>query len=402
MAGSSGTVGKQLEALAATSAPGTSAAAGSSAAAGGAASWRPAQYGANDGPLMVVPAGFVANIVGGLSGTIGEITGGFFGNAPLGKSIGEASSDLIKLLPFQVIPPAVDPQSAGPDGGGKGSSEALIVVPSAFLGGLLGGIGGGLLGGTVGKWLGNEEAGKTAGSTLGGILGGLVPFSVVPPSVTPQSAGPDGGSAPQEPMVVVPAGFFGNLLGGLSETLGDVIAGPTGKQVGKSISPFVKLLPFQTVPPAFAPQSAGPDGAPQSQELVVLPVGFFGNLLSGLAGTVGGVVGGLFGDAATGKAVGDAAAPVLDLLPFHAVPPTLLPQSTGPGGADADPSEQMMLVPAGLFGSLLSGLAGTVGGAVGGIFGDAKTGKAVGDLASPLLGLLPFQTIAPPTAAATN
>jgi hypothetical protein len=388
-----GNIGKQLEAMSST----TSAPAG---AAGASAPWRPAEY--DDGPLMVVPAGFLANIVGGLSGTIGEITGGFFGNAPLGKTIGEASSDLVKLLPFQIIPPSVDPQSTGPDGVDQAPQEALVVVPSAFFGGLLAGIGGKLLGGTVGKWLGNEDAGKAAGSTVGGVLGGLLPFQVVPPSVTPQSAGPGGTTEPQEPMVVVPAGFFGNLLGGVTDCFGGLAGGSTGK-ISKTISPFIKLLPFQAVPPEMLPQSAGPDGGEaQHEQMVVLPAGFFGSLLSGLAGTVGGVVGGLFGDAKAGQDVGNVAAPVLDLLPFHAVPPSLLPQSTGPAGAGDDTSEQMMLVPAGLFGSLLSGLAGTIGGVVGGLFGDAKTGKAVGDLAAPVFGVMPFHTIVPQTATATS
>jgi hypothetical protein len=131
-----------------------------------------------------------------------------------------------------------------------------------------------------------------------------------------------------------------------------------------------------------------------------VPAGYFGNLLSGLAGTIGGAVGGLIGHAETGKAIGDAAAPVLDLIPFHAVPADLVPQSTGDEGTIAQ--EQMMLVPAGLFGSLLSGLAGTIGGAVGGVFGHAKTGQAIGEAASPLARLIPFQAIDPQTAIPAN
>jgi isocitrate/isopropylmalate dehydrogenase len=84
------------------------------------------------------------------------------------------------------------------------------------------------------------------------------------------------------------------------------------------------------------------------------------------------------------------------------VPPDLLPQAAGPDGTTTDAQEQMIVVPAGLFGNLLSGLAGTVGGVVGGLFGSAKTGKDVGDLASPLLKLLPFHTIAPQSAPATS
>ncbi|MDQ3610079.1 MAG: hypothetical protein M4D85_00490 [Actinomycetota bacterium] len=345
--------------------------------------------------LVVVPAGFIADIVGGLSGTIGEITGGYFGNARLGRQIGDAASPLIKLLPFQVIPSALETQSTGPDGGGaQGPDEAMIIVPAGFLGGLLGGIGGQLLGGTVGGWLGNKEAGSTVGSTLGGVLGGLLPFQVVPPSLTPQSAAPDA-AEPQEPLVVVPAGFFGDLLSGVAGTVGGLIGGDTGRSIGQTASPFLKLLPFQDVPPDLAPQSAGPDGAP-TERMVVVPAGFFGNLLSGLAGTVGGAVGGLFGDAKTGTAVGGAAAPLLKLLPFHEVPPQVLPQSAAPDPGAGSERDKLMLVPAGLFGSLLSCWSGTIGTFVGDLVGDARTGDVVGKAAQAAGDIVPFSAVPQP------
>jgi hypothetical protein len=398
MAGT-GTIGKQLKdletAMPSTSSTSTTAPA-TSATTVPATTWKvPAGY--DSSKLMLVPAGFFGDVLSNLTGTIGEITGGYFGNAQLGKAIGNAASPVAKLLPFSIIPPTVAAQSAGPDSGPAGSSEALVVVPSAFLGGLLGGIGGNLLGGTVGKWLGNEDVGKTVGSTILTTVGSLLPFSVVPPEVAPQSAGPDGAATPQEPMVVVPAGFFGDLLGGVANTVSDIVGGDAGSVI-KTASPLLSLLPFQAVPPALAPQSAGPDGTPQQADMVVLPAGFFGNLLSGLAGTIGSTVGDLFGDAATGKKIGDAAAPIVGLIPFHAVPPELAPQSAGPNGATVKPEDQLMLVPAGLFSGLLSGLAGTIGGAVGGLLGDSKTGTDIGNAASGLISMLPFHTVAPQSA----
>jgi hypothetical protein len=346
-----------------------------------------------EGPLVLVPAGFIADVVGGLSGTIGELTGGFFGNAKLGKDIGEAASPLIKLLPFQIIPPQVAPQSAGP-GAPSGPQEALIVVPAGFLGGILGGIGGKLLGGSVDKWLGGSGGtGSTIGSTVGGVLGGILPFQVVPPGLMPASAGPEG-QAPQEPLVVVPAGFFGNLLSGVAGTFGDLVGGQTGRDVGEAASPFIKLLPFQDVPPELAPQSTGPDGAAVEERMIVVPAGFFSSIVGGLAETIGGEVGGWFGDADTGAAIGGAAGTIIDMLPFHAVPPALLPASVGPAG-EQDPAEKLMFVPAGLFGNLLSGLAGSVGGAVGEALGSKSTGTAMGNAASPFLKMLPFQVVAP-------
>lgn len=388
-----GTIGKALEnAMTPHNGQGVTAASSSAPSSSGrpAASYRP--Y--DDDQMALVPAGLIADLLGGLSGTIGEITGDFFGNRTIGKQIGDAAAPFVKLLPFQMIPPAaVAPMSAGPGGttAPEGPEEALVVVPAGFVGGLLGGIGGKLLGGVVGGWLGDESAGQTAGGALGGVLGGLLPFQVVPPALMPQSAGPGGGAQP-EPMVVVPAGFFGDLLSGFSGTLGDMIGGKTGKDIGTAAAPFLKLLPFQVVPPEMAPMSAGPGGTQQTENLVVLPAGFFGSLLSGLAGTVGGAVGEIFGDAKTGQTIGNAAAPLLDLLPFHALPDALVPASTGPG---TEKDEKLMLVPAGLFSSLLSGYAGAIGGKIGGWLGDAKTGQAVGDAAAPLIKLLPFGHLAP-------
>ncbi len=392
MAGT-GTIGKQLKELGTTAPAATVTTApvtGSSATARPAMPARPRDY--DDGPNMIVPAGFFGAVLKSLNGAVSEITDGYFGNPGIGQVVGDVAS----ILPFSIIPPAVAPQSTGPGTGHHGSSEALVVVPSAFLGGLLGGIGGKLLGGTVGDWLGNAGAGEAAGGALGPVLGGLLPFSVVPPSLAPQSAGPGAAPVSDEPMVVVPAGFFGSLLHGVASTVSDIVGGDAGRVI-KTASPLLDLLPFHAVPPAMAPQSAGPDGATKPVDLVVLPAGFFGSLLSGLAGTIGGAVGDVFGDAGTGKQIGDAAAPILDLIPFHAVPPALVPQSTGPG-ASTDPADQLMLVPAGLFSGLLSGLAGTIGGAVGDLFGDAGTGRSIGDAAGSLISMLPFHTVAPQSA----
>lgn len=351
----------------------------------------------SDGTLVVVPAGFIADILGGLSGSIGELTGGYFGKAKLGKDIGDAASPLIKLLPFQVIPAEIAPQSAGPDGqGAVGPAEDLIVVPAGFLGGILGGLGGKLLGGQIDKWLGGSgKTGSTIGSTVAGTLGALLPFQVVPPELTPASAGPDGAAA-DEPMVVVPAGFFGNLLGGVAGAFGGLVGGKKGRAIGDAAAPFIRqLVPFQQVPPELAPASAGPgETVSEDDRLIVVPAGFFSSIVGGLASTVGGEIGGWFGQRKTGAALGGVAGKLLEgVLPFHELPPALAPASAGPDGDAAD--EKLMLVPAGLFGNLLSGLAGVAGGAVGGLFGQAKTGQAIGKAAAPLFGLLPFQVVAP-------
>ena len=127
--------------------------------------------------------------------------------------------------------------------------------------------------------------------------------------------------------------------------------------------------------------------------MIVVPAGFFSSIVGGLAETIGGEVGRWFGDSDTGAAIGGAAGTIIDMLPFHAVPPALLPASVGPG--EQDPAEKLMFVPAGLFGNLLSGLAGSVGGAVGEALGSKSTGTAMGNAASPFLKMLPFQVVAP-------
>jgi hypothetical protein len=375
-----GTIGKTLAAN-----PPVSNGTSSTATAPSSTSTRPASY---DSKLVVLPAGFFGDLLSKFSGTIGEVAGGVFGNAALGKQIGDAASPFAKLLPFSVVPPAVNPASAGPGGAGGGSGETLVVVPAGFIGGLLGGIGGNLLGGVVGDWFGNKDAGKTVGSTVGGVLGGLLPFQVVPPQIAPQSVGP-GGQPTDEPMVVVPAGFFGNLLKGVATTIAHISGDSTVQTIAGTAAGLSDLLPFHDVPPNLVPQSAGPDGkAGDAERMIVVPAGFFGNLLSGLADTVGGAIGGIFGDSQTGAAIGNAAKPFLGLIPFHAVPPELAPQSAGPdGGAKQD---ELMVVPAGLFSGLLSSYAGAIGEAAGGYFGSAGLGKQIGNAAAPLIKLLPF------------
>ena len=356
---------------------------------GGPSSAKARKY--EDGALTVVPAGFIADILGGLSGTIGEVTGGFFGNAPLGKQIGKAAQPLVELLPFTLVAPSLMPASTGPGGAGKVPEEAMIVVPNAFLGGILGGIGGNLLGSTVGGWLGDSETGADVGSAVGGFLGGLLPFQVVPPELMPASAGPDA-KAPtsDEAMVVVPAGFFGNLLSGVASTFSGIDRGIAGDVAGAA-SPFLKMIPFQAVPKELAPMTAGPGGASKEIEMTVLPAGFFGSLLSGMAESVGGAVGGLFGGERVGAQIGSTVAPIINMLPFHAVPPVALaPQSAGPAGA---PQEQMLFVPAGLFGSLLSGWGGTLNSLVSDWSGSPNAGKVAEGLTGIVGDLLPFSVL---------
>jgi len=190
----------------------------------------------------------------------------------------------------------------------------MVVVPAGFFGNLLKGVAS-----TIANVSGNSTVKQIAGTAAG--LSDLLPFQDVPPSLVPQSAGPDGKATDAERMIVVPAGFFGNLLSGLADTVGGAIGGvfgdsKTGAAIGNAAKPLLGLIPFHTVPPELAPQSAGPDGGGQQEELMVVPAGLFSGLLSSYAGAIGQAAGGFLGNAGLGKQIGDAAAPLIKLLPF--------------------------------------------------------------------------------------
>ena len=351
-------------------------------------------HGPSTGPLMVVPASIFGDIVGGLAGTVSEQLGGeWFRDKALGKAVGSAAGRLIShLSPFEILPPQVVAANVGPDNHGAGTGETLVVVPAGFLTGLLGGVGGKLLGGAVSSLFGKKKIGEDIGSAAGGALGSIFgPFQVVPPQVAPQSAGPGDRPPDADAMVVVPAGWLGDLFQGISSSVATTIGGDTGRTVAQVGEGIGKLVPWQALPPELSPASAGPDGTDSSEEMVVVPAGWLSNIASTFAGTIGSGMGGLLGNAQLGKQVGDAAAPLIKLIPFSTVPEELQPQSAGPGGTP--PQDKLVFVPAGLFGGLLGSFGGVLGSCVGDVFGQAKAGAEVGDAVSKLGQFLPFQVL---------
>src|SRR5262249_53508156 len=168
-------------------------------------------------------------------------------------------------------------------------------------------------------------------SGIGG-LGSLLPFGV----------------GPQQQMgQLTPQGWFGNLVSSVAPTIGNQVGGTAGQLIS-GIGGLGSLLPFGV--------------GPQQQMGQLTPQGWFGNLVSSVAPTVGGAVGGTPGQIISG--LGSLGS----LLPF------------GVG-----PQQQMgQLTPQGWFGNLVSNLAPTVGGAVGGTPGQIISG--LGSLGS----LLPF------------
>src|SRR5262249_12170245 len=186
---------------------------------------------------------------------------------------------------------------------------------------------------SVAPTIGNQVGG-TAGQLISGIggLGSLLPFGV----------------GPQQQMgQLTPQGWFGNLVSSVAPTIGNQVGGTAG-QIISGLGSLGSVLPFGV--------------GPQQQMGQLAPQGWFGNLVSNRAPTVGGAVGGAPGQIIAG--LGSIGA----LLPF------------GVG-----PQQQMgQLTPQGWFGNLVSNLAPTVGGAVGGTPGQIISG--LGSLGS----LLPF------------
>jgi hypothetical protein len=107
------------------------------------------------------------------------------------------------------------------------------------------------------------------------------------------------------------------------------------------------------------------------------PQGAFGNFFGGIAPTLGGLIGGAFGNQGLGTSIGQGASPLLRLLPFQ-VDPMTAAYASG------------QLAPQGAWGNFLGGIAPTLGGLVGGTFGNPSLGATIGQGAAPLLRLLPF------------
>lgn len=280
--------------------------------------------------LILMPAGFFGNVIGGFAKAIGGGIGALAGNEKLGQQIGGAASPFIKMLPWSVVPAGVGPQSVGPDGQVGGPAEDLIFVPAGMVGDLLSGFAG-AIGYGAGGLLGNKELGEKVGEAAAPFLK-MLPWSVIPAEVSPQGATPDGVAAagPGQDMIFVPAGIFGSILSGFAGVIGQgvgALAGnPTlGRQVGETASPFLKMLPWSVVPAGITPQSVVPGDKPvegPDEDLMLVPAGIFGSILGGLGGKLaGGAIGGFFGNKKLGEQIGAAVGGVGGgFFPFAVVP----------------------------------------------------------------------------------
>lgn len=282
--------------------------------------------------LVLLPAGFVGDILGGFAGAIGGGIGKLAGNEKIGKDIGDAASPFLKMLPWSVVPANVVPQGAGPGTPPQGPSEDLLFVPAGVVGNLLSGLSG-VIGSGVGGIFGKKELGAQIGKTVAPIFK-FLPWSVIPAEeiVSAQSAAPNGATTPAatEDLMFVPAGIFGNIASGFAGLIGQgvgALAGnqKLGKQIGDAASPFLKMLPWSVVPAGVTPQSVVPGEVPvqgPDEDLMLVPAGIFGSLLGGFGGSLaGGAIGKWLGNEKLGKQIGSTVGGIGGgFLPFTMVP----------------------------------------------------------------------------------
>ncbi|MGZ8340091.1 MAG: hypothetical protein ACXWU9_10970 [Telluria sp.] len=137
------------------------------------------------------------------------------------------------------------------------------------------------------------------------------------------------------------------------------------------------------------------------------PQGFFGGLLGApLGGAIGRGIGGLFGNSGLGNQIGQIAGGIGgSLLPFGADP---VSQAYAQQAQQQQMLQQLQqqqqqqqagqFAPQGWFGNLIGQVGQPLGGAIGGLFGNAGAGQTIGGVAGQLGKLLPFG--ADPVAAA--
>jgi hypothetical protein len=309
---------------------------------------------------QLAPQGFFGGLLGApLGGAIGKGIGGLFGNAGLGNQIGQIAGGLGgTLLPF-----GTDPVTAAY--AQQAQQQQLMqqlqqqqqqqqpgqqLAPQGWFGNLLGQVGQ-PLGGAIGGLFGQQGVGSTIGG-VAGQLGKLLPFGADPISA---AYAQQIQQAQQQQQQLAPQGWFGNLIGQVSQPLGGAIGGLFGQQgvgstIGNVAGQLGKLLPFGAEPQAFAnvqqqmqqqiqqlqqqliqqqqqhqqqlQQLMAQQQAQQGQQGQFAPQGWFGNLLGQVGRPLGGAIGSVFGNAGLGSTIGGAAGQIGQMLPFGMDPIT--------------------------------------------------------------------------------
>jgi hypothetical protein len=260
-------------------------------------------------------------------------------------------------------------------------------APQGFFGGLLGAPLGGLAGRGIGGLFGNPNLGSQIGQIAGGIGGSILPFSADPVAAAyAQQQALQQAQQQALQQQFAPQGFFGNLLGQVGQPLGGAIGGlfgnaGLGSQIGGIAGQLGRsILPFSVDPvlAAYAHQ--------QAQQQQFAPQGFFGNLLGQVGQPLGGAIGGLFGNAGLGSQIGGIAGQLgRSILPFSVDP------ITAAYAQQQLAQQQQQFAPQGWFGNLLGQVGQPLGGAIGGLLGNAGLGSQIGGIAGQIgRSVLPF------------
>ena len=325
------------------------------------------------------------------------------------------------------------------------------LAPQGFFGGLLGAPLGGLIGRGIGGLFGNSGLGSNIGQIAGGIGGSLLPFGADPVSAayTQQAYAQQQQQQQQQQLQqlqqqaqqaqqaqvaqqlaqqgqLAPQGWFGNLIGHVAQPLGGALGGlfgnaGLGNTIGGVAGQIGRMLPFSADPvsAAYAQQQQLQQlqQAQLAQQLgqqgQLAPQGWLGNLIGNIAQPIATTIGGHFGNAGLGSTIGGWAGQAARMLPFGADPVAaayaqqaqqqqvqqqvqqqLQQQQQQQQIQQAQLAQQLgqqgQLAPQGWFGNLIGHVAQPLGGAIGGLFGNAGLGNTIGGVAGQIGRMLPF------------
>jgi hypothetical protein len=164
--------------------------------------------------IVLAPQGILGSLIGTLAPTVGHLVGGLVGHPNAGQQIGSVAGNVASLLPFSAQP-------------------QVTLAPQGILGSLIG-----TLAPTVGQVVGGLVGHPNAGQQIGSVAGHVA--SLLPFSAQPQ-------------VTLAPQGVFGDLIGALAPTVGNVVGGlvghpNAGQQIGTVAGHIGSLLPFSAQP----------------------------------------------------------------------------------------------------------------------------------------------------------
>ena len=172
----------------------------------------------------------------------------------------------------------------------------------------------------------------------------------------------------------MPAGLWGSLISIVSKGAGGLIGGQAGQTISDIGQTVGGIVPFSVVP-----GGAGQGGqAGGGEDLIAVPAGLWGSLISIVSKGAGGLIGGQ-----AGQTISDIGQTVGGIVPFSVVP-----GGAGQGGQAGGGGGDLIAVPAGLWGSLISIVSKGAGGLIGG-----QAGQTISDIGQTVGGIVPFSVV---------